>query len=68
MAQAQAKLERFRVYKLEQGVKSGRCLDSFPDRSAAVYYCKMGQTLPLPNYEWADEFCIVDASDSASQW
>ena len=52
---------KFKVYKRgSDGIRKGRAVATFLTRKDAVYYCKVNQTLPLPNYEWEDEFEIVE--------
>lgn len=46
--------QNFNVYQL----KDGKLLQRFDSRKDAVYFCKVNQSLPLPDYEWEDEFEI----------
>jgi len=45
----------FRVYNR----KTNQLLKEFPSRKEAVFFCKVEQTLPLPDYDWEAEFSIV---------
>lgn len=47
----------FRVYR----IKDRKFMGGFRTRKDAVYFCKVEQTLPLPNCEWEDEFEIREA-------
>ena len=38
--------------------KSKKVMGRFLTRKDAVYWCKVNQSLPIPDYEWEDEFCI----------
>ena len=49
--------KNFKVYSHKNG-QNHKYLASFNSRQDAVYYCKVNQTLPLPDYEWEDEFYI----------
>lgn len=51
----------FKVYmRGGDGIRRGSAIATFDTRKDAVYYCKVNQSLPLPNYEWDDEFEIVE--------
>lgn len=39
---------------------SSKLFGQFNTRKEAVYYCKVNQTLPLPDYKWDDQFEIVE--------
>jgi hypothetical protein len=43
--------------------KGGQFVRAFRARKDAVYFCKVEQTLPTPDYEWEDEFEIREASE-----
>jgi hypothetical protein len=47
-------MKKHKVYRR----KDNKFLSSFDTRKDAVFYCKVNQTLPLPDYEWEDEFEI----------
>lgn len=44
----------FAVYE----IKTGKLVAQLGTRKAAVYWCKVNQTLPLPDYEFSDQFRI----------
>lgn len=35
-------------------------LKEFTSRSDAVFFCMVQTTLPKPDYEWSDEFYIIE--------
>jgi hypothetical protein len=46
--------------------KGGQLVKAFRSRKNAVYFCKVEQTLPTPDYEWEDEFEIRETSHQES--
>ena len=46
------------TYKVYKVYKEGKLLECFLRRKEAVFYCASNQTLPLPDYNWEDEFEI----------
>jgi hypothetical protein len=47
-------MQSFQVFR----IKDEQFMGEFKTRKDAVYFCKVEQTLPLPDYEWEDEFDI----------
>lgn len=50
------------MYKIYRR-KNGELLACFSSRKEAVFYCKVNQTLPTPDYEWEDEFEIQEQNN-----
>lgn len=48
----------FNVYR----IRDNQQLETFHSRKDAVFFCKVNQSLPIPIYEWEDEFDIREES------